>query len=861
MPMATTFDYFIAHASADSAAAKKLFDLLGGKPRVFLSSECLVLGDKWDSEILRAQKASLLSVVLISSHTDDAWYEREEVVAAIRMARKEDLAHRVVPVYLHGYQSDEDSPYGLSRVQGLYVEDGEFHEAAARLKATLAVSLQRMAVSPVAPPTPLRPTTAATSRVNIPPRNPHFAGRESQLARIHESLASGNAAALTQAISGLGGIGKTQLATEYAHRHEHEYDLVWWLHAEEAATLTADFAALGATLSPAASKMEAEYPETAAALALQWLGDNDRWLLIYDNAPDLATVQSRLPVRRASSQRSHILVTSRSPAWRMVASLIEVPVLSEQQSAMLLLHLTGRTDSGAAADLANELGNLPLALVQAAAYIETSGCSFAEYLDIFRLKGLAAIERGAAGSDYLSSVASTWQLNFDSVTHGNRAAAQLLRVCAFLDPDGISLQFLRNYAYLLPYPLRRHLGDPLLLSDIVARFRRISLIEREDETVRIHRLVQLVVRSRLSRRESREWARKLIALVLEAFPFDWDDISTWHQSLKTVGHATKLTRLNEVAHCPIQTADLLERIGKLQYRVGCCVDQGEYHKRALGLRRIAFGDHDTRLVPSLIEIARSQKTAGDLQAARSAAEAGLEICERHGIRDFLTAGCHLALGRATRSQGKFEFAFLHVESAIRIFSSLSTIREVRRATSALRERAIIRENQGDVAGARGDLEESIARLLAYTGTHLHPSIAVSQRELSRALRLLGRHDEADVTLAGAISVFEVVLPDVIHPSMGFCLHERAMLHVARGQLASAAIDWEKALRILTVTRGTRAHFLVARTEAAYADTQIRLGRLEEGRSLLASAKSTFQQQLGSDHQWTRESMTRLASMA
>jgi hypothetical protein len=129
------WDFFLAHAGADLAAAERLYALLEPHSKVFLDSRCLMLGDDWDQELAAAQSNSLVSVVLVSPRTDDAYYQREEIAAAIDMARKNREAHRVVPVYLDDALSDRSGiPYGLRLKHGLSVADaGDFQSVALRL--------------------------------------------------------------------------------------------------------------------------------------------------------------------------------------------------------------------------------------------------------------------------------------------------------------------------------------------------------------------------------------------------------------------------------------------------------------------------------------------------------------------------------------------------------------------------------------------------------------------------------------------------------------------------------------------------------------------------------------------------------
>ena len=126
------WDFFLAHAAGDTGRAEALYDLLSGQARVFLDSRVLRLGDDWDATLSRAQKSSRITVVLVSARTDQAYYQREEIAGAIAMARENQTAHRVVPVYLDGLPPPTANlPYGLRLKQGLILNKDDTLSAAA----------------------------------------------------------------------------------------------------------------------------------------------------------------------------------------------------------------------------------------------------------------------------------------------------------------------------------------------------------------------------------------------------------------------------------------------------------------------------------------------------------------------------------------------------------------------------------------------------------------------------------------------------------------------------------------------------------------------------------------------------------
>jgi hypothetical protein len=222
--------------------------------------------------------------------------------------------------------------------------------------------------APIAPAAVVHWPTPDRTISNLPPRNPLFTGRDDLLARLFQDLTAGGTAVVVQAktLHGLGGVGKTHLALEYAYRHAADYDLVWWITADQPAAIPGQLVALARRLGiPEA----AEQAETVAAL-LDELRHHARWLVIFDNAEDPTDLRPYWP----PGGSGHVLVTSRNPSWGGLSATVPVEVLARAKAVEFLQRRAGLDDQAADA-LADALGDLPLALEQAAAYLEETGTS------------------------------------------------------------------------------------------------------------------------------------------------------------------------------------------------------------------------------------------------------------------------------------------------------------------------------------------------------------------------------------------------------------------------------------------------------------------------------------------------------
>jgi hypothetical protein len=237
---------------------------------------------------------------------------------------------------------------------------------------------------------------------NIPfARNPFFTGREELLERLHTQLHTPQAAAVSQpqAISGLGGIGKTQLVIEYAYRYGQEYQAVLWTQADTTEALNASYAGIAELLQ--LPQKDAQEQEMIVQAVKGWLGRTTDWLLILDNADDLSLVQPFLP----TVYPGHLVLTTRAQITGKVARRLEVDILKQEMGALLLLRrsgvitLDGALDSASPFDrtiamkLAQELGGLPLALDQAGAYIEETQCSLVDYEQLYQTRRAELLAR------------------------------------------------------------------------------------------------------------------------------------------------------------------------------------------------------------------------------------------------------------------------------------------------------------------------------------------------------------------------------------------------------------------------------------------------------------------------------------
>jgi tetratricopeptide (TPR) repeat protein len=362
---------------------------------------------------------------------------------------------------------------------------------------------------------------------NLPAVAASFTGREDELGELDEALeADDRGGMITQAIVGLGGVGKSQLAARYAHRCADRYDIVAWIHAEEGGI--ADLAALAAKLGRTTGEAS---PSELAQRALDWLCVcEEHWLLVLDNVTSPTQLEGLLP--RGGNGR--VLMTSRDRALGQFAGVLTVDVFDEAAATRYLTDRAGRPDDEAAArQVARALGCLPLALSHAAAYCR-SGTSFTEYLGMLeQLPAREVFDRHPEQS-YAWTVASTWRNSITAATKDAPLASTVLDMAAYLGPDAIAKTLFGVLVHAFVARDRKRLADAF---NALARY---SLATVDDATVSVHRLLQKVVRDSLQERGEQTAARRALDAVEDAFPGDPDTPTSWPRCEQLLPHALTL---------------------------------------------------------------------------------------------------------------------------------------------------------------------------------------------------------------------------------------------------------------------------------------------------------------------------------
>jgi hypothetical protein len=442
---------------------------------------------------------------------------------AMTIADPAGITRRLIPVRVGEVRMTE--PFAERTVVDLTRRDAQ--QAAEAILSALGRQ-QRLAEHQVDPvPRESRYPRTIPPVWNVPTRNATFTGRNEVLERLREQLVGASTAVvLPLALYGYGGVGKTQVALEYAHRYMADYDVVWWVPSEQPELVSPAFAELASRLSIRVGENIAEAAQ-AAHEALRRGTPYPRWLLIFDNADEPASLEPYFP-----GGSGHVLVTSRNPAWSRVAEPVEIDVFTRQESLEHLQRRVPSLSTEEAAEVAELLGDLPLAIEQAGAWLAETGMPAADYVAQLESHLVAALDQGQP-SDYPTPVAVTWQLAFDRLRDQSPAAARMLQLCAYFAPEPISLSLLYSDQMINALVgLDPRLKEKIILGQLIREVARYSLakVDRSNNSIQVHRLIQAVIRAQLEAGDTWvETAHEVHRVLVGARPSqgDIDDPENW----------------------------------------------------------------------------------------------------------------------------------------------------------------------------------------------------------------------------------------------------------------------------------------------------------------------------------------------
>ena len=571
----------------------------------------------------------------------------------------------------------------------------------------------------------------------VPQRNKNFTGRQDILGHLRQGVASRVTAVLPHALQGMGGVGKTALAIEYAYLYRSEYELVWWIPADQRALVRSSLAALAQPLGlqPAA----AAGIDTASGAVLDALRRGQpyaRWLLIFDNADQPEDLRDILP-----DGPGHVLITSRNHRWESVVDTVPVDVFTRAESTDFLAKRVPRgINKSEAAQLAEELGDLPLALEQAGALQAETGMPVEEYL---RLLKEHAAEIMAEGNppEYPLSMTAAWKLSVSTLNRHLPQAMELLRCCAFLGPEPIPRDLFRRGTQATETRVSDLLANPILLARAIRELGRFALVKIDGRTIQVHRLIQALLRGELDSGEQASYRHEVHLILAAGAPKDPDDNRLWPRFEELVAHvASPFTELAGCSNPDVRTFAL--NMVRYLYQSG---DQGS--SRLFAERFIEQWTKDSG--PDDPDVLASQRYLGDALRQLGQYSAAYDLDEMTlgrarqvlGERNELSLSLRNSFGADLRARGDFAAARSLDDESLSLYQN-ELGEYAPRTLRVMNNLALDHGLNSEYVRARELHQRTFLLRSEATAGVSATEVLISWNGLSRAVRLCGDYAEA-----------------------------------------------------------------------------------------------------------------------
>lgn len=700
-----------------------------------------------------------------------------------------------------------------------------------------------------------RPLPSSLLYWNVPHRrNLFFTGREAILTHLHTVLHPDKAGTLTPmlALCGLGGVGKTHIAIEYAYRYLDTYEAIWWARAATHDTLTVDFMNI-ANLLQLSEKEEQEQQHPVEAVK-HWLNASTHWLLILDNVEDFTMVSNFLPINSSGS----IILTTRTQSTGVFAQCIDVEEMQPDEGARFLLRRAKIIESGTlqeevagvlhkeARDISCLLDGLPLALDQAGAYIEDTGCTLSDYLSCYKARRVTLLDRrGNVVTDHPQSVRMTFSLCFEQVAQANPEAIELLRLCAFLAADAIPEELIKAEDVVSGPWLQPLATDTFAFDTAIAVLRTYSLLRRNTETrmLTIHRLVQAILKDELSEYEQRNWSQRVLHALARVFP-EIEQTTQWVRCERLLPHVNVAFDLAERWEIASQEIGLLFENAGAYLREQSMYSQAEpLLEKAQAILLQELGPEHPNVYHSLHSLALLYWKQGRYAAAEPLFQRVLSFhehwhesseSEARAILNDL-AVLYLHQGRYQEAEPLFQRARALWEQEGKDSSDLASI---------LNNLGLLSINQGHLQEAVSLLQRAVSMWERQSSPH--PGFwGHTLNNLALVYSYQGRFDEAETLHQQALLLREQHFGP-LHPDTALSLGNLASLYRQQKRYDEAAQLYQRSLAIRENKFGPD-HLETAISVNGLASLYLQQGKYSEAEPLFRRALSIRERHLGIDH--------------
>ncbi|MEU2055301.1 FxSxx-COOH system tetratricopeptide repeat protein [Streptomyces bungoensis] len=618
----------------------------------------------------------------------------------------------------------------------------------------------------------------------VPRRNVRFTGRDRLLDDIDQRLRD-DTEHTALVLHGMSGVGKTQLAAEYVYRFGSEYDVVWWVGAENRVSYRRGLAGLAPELGLQTGR---EYGERLRAVrdSLRRGDPYARWLLVLDGADEPDQIWDLVP-----TGPGHVLITSRNPEWgEHNSKLLEVRVYDRDESVAFIRRRAPRLDEAEADQLAEALEDLPLLLDQTAGWLNDSDLSVEQYIGL--LEGGVDQDVVKVSADFPVAFRTAWSILLDRLRETVPESVDLLRLCTFFAPGFVPVRLLREVpGEGLPDRLAALLEDPLLWNRAIGLLRQYSVVRWDpyetapdrtasSEAVYLHRMVHQIVRQGMPEADRREFIEVVRRALAGADPGRPTDTRCWDAYAEIVPHLRYADVLRSQDH---DVQELVLNCLRYLWFVGEYGEGVNLGERALRTWRHLLGESHPRVGEVTYHYANLLRSAGRFEETEAIDRAAMErLREQRGERDLEYLRMAGGLGADLRSLARYDEALELDESLCPAYRDLLGEQDSR-TLNALNNFGFTLRLLGRYEEALGiDLKTLEARRRVLEGRH--PWTLFSEVSYAIDLRLLGRYAEAGSVQERNVREYRSVIgPD--HQDTLRAQHNLALCRLRGGDRAAA----------------------------------------------------------------------------
>jgi tetratricopeptide (TPR) repeat protein len=581
-----------------------------------------------------------------------------------------------------------------------------------------------------------------------------------------------------------------------------------------------------------------------------WMEQNERWLFIFDNAESSEVLKKYLPLQQQGTR--HVLITSRYAYWYGVAETVEVGVFRPEQAEEFLTEATKKPADNNQKKLAQELGYLPLALDQAAAYINVHQKSYSEYLELFRKRRLEVLKKFPSADKNRQTVATTWDISIEKIGETS-AARQLFNLCAFFAPEDIARRWFQKSCAVLPEPLRTAVPDELAYDEITETICRYSLATRRQGNLSLHRLVQEVIRDSMGG-EREYWANLCISALINCIYDDFSTLENRVEFLTLLPHITATTGHAETT-LPEEKAKLYDFAGRGSYELAMFDSALEWFGRALTISEKVFGKDHPDTATSDNNIAVVYHSQGDYPKAIEWHQKALDIFEKVlGKEHQATAATYNNIANVYDSQGDYPEALKWHRKALAVKEKVPGKDHPDTATS-YNNIALVYYSQGDYPKALKWHRKALAVKEKVLGKE-HPDTAASYNNIANVYHSQGDYPEALEWHKKALAVKEKVRGKD-HPNTAMSYGNIANVYDSQGDYPEALKWHKKALAVKEKVLG-KGHPDTAMSYHNIANVYHNQGDSPKALEWFLSAFTIFARTLGHNHPKTKTALGNMA---